>query len=331
MMKSASIHRSASTAPRNICIVAFDGISPFHLSAPCLVLGEGRKTEGVLPYKLQVCSWQKGPLKTSAGFQIETPLGLNALRYADVVIIPSWHQPDIAPPEVLLQALRSAHKRGALLVGLCLGAFVLAAAGLLDGKAASTHWAWAAHFSRMFPQVHLNPEVLYVDEESVVTSAGTAASLDCCLYLLRRWFGAEVSNRVARRLVLAPHRAGGQAQFIDQPLPVAASDERIQKLLVWVQQNLDRIHSLDSLAEQAVMSRRSFTRNFQRATGCSVLQWLLNQRLALAARLLETSALSMESVAAQAGFQSAMSLRLRFKSGYGLTPTAYRQQFQRTV
>ena len=330
-MKSTSTHRSASAAPSNICIVAFDGISPFHLSAPCLVLGEGRKTEGVPPYKLQVCSWQKGPLKTSAGFQIETPLGLNALRYADVVIIPSWHQPDIAPPEVLLQALRSAHKRGALLVGLCLGAFVLAAAGLLDGKTASTHWAWAAHFSRMFPQVHLNPEVLYVDEESVVTSAGTAASLDCCLHLLRRWFGAEVSNRVARRLVLAPHRAGGQAQFIDQPLPVAASDERIQKLLVWVQQNLDRTHSLDSLAEQAVMSRRSFTRAFQRATGCSVLQWLLNQRLALAARLLETSTLSMESVAAQAGFQSAMSLRLRFKSGYGLTPTAYRQQFQRTV
>lgn len=327
-MKKAIHTRSSDAAPRHICILAFDGISPFHLSAPCLVLGEGLRSQDVAPFKLQVCAWQKGPLRTSAGFHIEATAGLHALRHADVIIVPSWHQPEVTPPDVLLNALRSAHARGALIVGLCLGAFVVAAAGLLNGKTATTHWHWAAHFTRMFPALHFDPDVLYVDEGSVVTSAGTAASLDCCLHLLRRWYGAEVANRVARRLVLAPHRAGGQAQFVDQPLPVAASDERIQQLLSWVQAHLDESHSIDSLAARAAMSRRSFTRNFQRATGTSVLQWLLHQRLALAARLLEGTALSMEAVAAQTGFQSAMNLRLRFKAGYGLAPTAYRQQFQ---
>ena len=318
-------------APQRIAVVAFDGISPFHLSAPCLVFGEGRKVDGVPPFVLQVCSWQRGPLRTSAGFSIGDVRSLRALAHADVVIVPSWHDPLVAPPPMLCRALQAAHARGATVVGLCLGAFVLAAAGLLDGKAATTHWAWAAEFARLYPQIPLLPDVLYQDEGDVVTSAGTAASLDCCLHLLRRWCGADVANRVARRMVLAPHRAGGQAQFVDQPLPAANADARMNALLEWLQSRLHETHSIDALASQVAMSRRSFTRHFQQATGCSVVQWLQHQRLAQACRLLEQTAQSIAQVAEHSGFQSALNLRTRFKAAYGVSPGAYRKQFQLSV
>lgn len=315
------------SAPQRIAVVAFDGISPFHLSAPCLVLGEGRRVDGVPPFVLQVCSWQRGALRTSAGFSIGDVASLRALALADVVIVPSWYNPLEAPPPVLCRALQAAHARGALVVGLCLGAFVLAAAGLLDGKSATTHWAWTDEFARQFPHIPLQPDVLYLDAGDVVTSAGTAASLDCCLHLLRRWCGADVANRVARRMVLAPHRAGGQAQFIEQPLPVAAADARMHQLLQWLQAHLMQQHSIDALAERMAMSRRSFTRHFQQATGCSVVQWLQHQRLALACRLLEQTTQSVEQVATHSGFQSALNLRTRFKAAYGVSPGAYRGQF----
>ena len=315
------------STPQRIAVIAFDGISPFHLSAPCLVLGEGRRVDGVPPFVLQVCSWQPGPLRTSAGFSIGDVASLRTLAKADVVIAPSWHNPLEAPPPVLCRALQAAHARGALVVGLCLGAFVLAAAGLLDGKSATTHWAWTDEFARQFPHIPLQPDVLYLDAGDVVTSAGTAASLDCCLHLLRRWCGADVANRVARRMVLAPHRAGGQAQFIEQPLPIAAADTRMHQLLQWLQAHLVQPHSIDALAERMAMSRRSFTRHFQQATGCSVVQWLQHQRLALACRLLEQTTQSVEQIATHSGFQSALNLRTRFKATYGVSPGAYRGQF----
>ena len=317
-----------SPPPQRIAVVAFDGISPFHLSAPCLVLGAGHRVDGVPPFVLQVCAWQQGPLRTSAGFSIGDVTSLRALSKADVVIVPSWNNPMEPPPPVLCRALRAAHARGALIVGLCLGAFVLAAAGLLDGKSATTHWAWTDEFARQFPHIPLQPDVLYLDAGDVVTSAGTAASLDCCLHLLRRWCGADVANRVARRLVLAPHRAGGQAQFIEQPLPAAAADTRMHQLLQWLQGQLAHPHSIDALAARMAMSRRSFTRHFQQATGSSVVQWLQHQRLAQACRLLEQTTQSVEQVATHSGFQTALNLRQRFKAAYGLSPIVYRRQFQ---
>jgi transcriptional regulator GlxA family with amidase domain len=319
---------AAREAPRRIAVIAFDRISPFHLSSPCLVFGEDRRNLGVPAFDLRVCAAEPGPLRTTAGFAIETRHGLAALRAADVVIVPSWRDVDEAPPAALLAALRAAQRRGAVVVGLCLGAFVLAAAGLLDGRRATTHWHWIPTFAERFPAVQLDPAVLYVDEGSIVTSAGTAASLDCCLHLLRSWCGAEVANRVARRLVMSPHRRGGQAQFIEQPVSPSPRDTRMHDLLAWMQAHLDDTLGIDVLARRVAMSRRTFTRQFQRVTGTSVVQWRNHQRLALASRLLETTERSIEAVAVASGFGSAVSMRQHFAARYGIAPVAYRRQFR---
>jgi len=314
-----------------MAIVAFEGISPFHLSVPCMVFGEDRRELGVPHFNTLVCAAGAKSLRTSVGFNIDVKHGLEAIRTADIVIVPSWHDTNVRPPQALLDALHDAHQRGARMVGLCLGAFVLAEAGLLNGKTATTHWAWAHAFSSRFPKVRLDPNVLYIDEGRILTSAGTAASLDCCLYLLRQLCGAEVANRVARRLVVAPHRQGGQAQFIEQPLPASIQDTRLTEVFAWLAQHLQQAHSVDALAERAVMSRRTFTRHFRQATGTTLVQWLLHQRLAMAQRLLETSARNIDIVASECGFGSALSLRQHFNAAFNTTPSAYRRQFQGSV
>lgn len=313
--------------PETVAVVAFDGISPFHLSVPCLVFGEDRTDAGKPRFRLRVCSLEAGPLRTNAGFTVEASHGLEALRRAQIVVVPSWRDDGSPAPATLLKALRDAHHRGATIVGLCLGAFVVAEAGLLDGRPATTHWHLAATFAQRYPSVQLQPEVLYVDNGDVLTSAGTAASIDCCLHLLRVRYGAEVANRAARRMVVAPHRQGGQAQYIQQPVPVAAEQDRLRPLLEWLSRHPQRSHSLDELARRALMSRRTFTRRFREATGTTVGQWLLNQRLALAQRLLETTEQPVEVVAADAGFGSAVSLRQHFAAAFSVSPSAYRRQF----
>lgn len=316
------------TAVETVAVVAFDGISPFHLSVPCLVFGEDRTAAGVPRFKLRVCGVERGPLRTSAGFTLEAPHGLAGLRGADIVIVPSWRDDGTPAPPALLSALRAAHRRGATIVGLCLGAFVLAEAGLLDDRPATTHWHLVPQFARRFPQVALKPEVLYVDDGDVLTSAGTAAGIDCCLHLLRVRYGAEVANRAARRMVVAPHRQGGQAQYIEQPVRPAAERDRLAPLLDWLAKHLEQPHTLDSLAKRSLMSRRNFTRRFREATGTTVGAWLQAQRLALAQRLLETSARPIERVAADCGIGSAASLRQQFGAAFGISPSAYRRQFQ---
>ncbi|HCY15214.1 MAG: AraC family transcriptional regulator [Curvibacter sp. GWA2_64_110] len=313
--------------PETVAVVAFDGISPFHLSVPCLVFGEDRTDTGKPRFRLRVCSLEAGPLHTNAGFTVEAAHGLEALRRAQIVVVPSWRDDGSPAPAALLKALRDAHRRGATIVGLCLGAFVVAEAGLLDGRPATTHWHLAATFARRYPSVQLQPEVLYVDNGDVLTSAGTAASIDCCLHLLRVRYGAEVANRAARRMVVAPHRQGGQAQYIQQPVPAAAEQDRLRPLLEWLSRHPQRAHSLDDLARRALMSRRTFTRRFREATGTTVGQWLLSQRLALAQRLLETTEQPVEVVAADAGFGSAVSLRQHFAAAFSVSPSAYRRQF----
>jgi len=331
-----SLGKTGATALRSgssttVAVLAFDGISPFHLSVPCLVFGEDRSELGVPKFTLQVCAMQDGPLRTSGGFDIAARHGLEVLRQAHIVIIPSWRDIDEAAPDELLTALRRAHERGARIVGLCLGAFVLAQAGLLDGRSATTHWHWARAFAERHPSVRLDPDVLYVDEGDVLTSAGTAAALDCCLHLLRQLCGAQAANRVARRLVVAPHRQGGQAQFIEQPLAVSGQDDRLAQTMNWAMAHLHDAHSVDSLAQRALMSRRTFTRRFRQATGTTVVQWLLSQRLAHAQRMLEAGSQSIEIVAAQAGFGSSVSLRKHFGSAFGTSPSMYRKQFCRTA
>lgn len=309
-----------------IAIVAFERISPFHLSAPCVVFGD--RHPGVPPFDFAVCAPQPGRLATTAGFSIVVEHGLEKLLTADTIIVPSWRDPAERAPAALLAALVAAHERGARIVGLCLGAYVLAQAGLLDGRAATTHWAYAEDFARRHPGVRLQPDVLYLEDGRMLTSAGTVAAIDCCLYMLRQQLGGEIANSVARRLVVPPHRQGGQAQFVTQPLPANATDARLSGLLDWVRAHLDQAHTLDSLAARATMSRRTFTRHFRQMTGATVGAWLLGERLALAQRLLESSSHSVETVSNLAGFGSAVSLRQHFRTAFGVSPVAWRRTFR---
>ncbi|WP_295974317.1 helix-turn-helix domain-containing protein [uncultured Xanthomonas sp.] len=314
-------------SPHRIAVVAFDRISPFHLAVPCQVF-EARPDTDLPAFDLRVCAADPGPLRTDAGFAIQVQHGLEALDGVDTVIVPSWRDAAEPAPAALCQALRRAHAAGAQVVGLCLGTFVLADAGLLDGRPATTHWAALTRFAQRHPQVRLQPDVLYVDDGDVLTSAGTVAGIDCCLHLVRRRHGADVANRIARRLVVAPHRQGGQAQYIEQPLPASRRDAQLGPTLDWMLQRLDQPLRLDALAAHARMSRRSFTRQFRQVTGTTVVQWLAHQRLVRAQQLLERTDLPLERIAADCGFGSAGALRLQFTRDLGLPPSAYRRGFR---
>lgn len=309
-----------------VAVIAFDRISPFHLSVPCVVFGDHHP--GLPAFDFRVCAMASGPLRTTAGFSLLAEHGLEGLDDADIVVVPSWRDPNESPPAPLLDALLAAHRRGATVVGLCLGAYVLAEAGLLNGRRATTHWAYADDFAGRYPQVVLDPDVLYVEAEGIMTSAGTAAGLDCCLHLLRQRFGAECANGVARRLVVPPHRQGGQAQFIAHPLPSTGRDSRLGELLDWIRGHLDQPHTLDALAARMAMSRRTFSRHFRQLTGNTLGQWLLAERLALSQRLLESGTLPVEAIAAHAGFGSPAAWRLHFRAAFGVSPSAWRQAFR---
>lgn len=309
-----------------VAVVAFDRISAFHLSVPCVVFGEAFPATPLV--ELIVCAVAPGTLSTTAGFKVVVENGLELLTRAHTIIVPSWRDPQETPPQALLEALRAAHRRGAQIVGLCLGAYVLAEAGLLQGRQATTHWAYAQDFAARYPGIRVDADVLYVDEGDLMTSAGTVAGIDCCLHLLRQRFGAESANRVARRLVTAPHRQGGQAQFIEQPLPATLRDSRLAGLLDWVRQNLQQSHSLDSLAGKSLMSRRTFTRHFRQLTGNTVGNWLLGERLTLSQRLLESTEHTIDHIAALAGFGSPQSFRRHFRQAFGIAPKVWQQTFK---
>jgi len=310
----------------SVCVLAFERISPFHLSVPCVVFGESHP--GVPAMRLEICAERPGLMPSSVGMDLQIPQGLQAMAAADVVIVPSWTDPELPASPLVLEALRAAHARGALVVGLCLGAFVLAQAGLLDGRQAATHWSHAADMARLHPAVQLMPDVLYVQDGQVLTSAGTAAALDCCLHLLRQRLGQAVANRVARRLVTAPHRQGGQLQFIEQALPSTGRHERLGGLLQSLQERLHEPQSVDACAAQVAMSRRTFTRQFQQHTGQTLGDWLLHARLQQVQQLLEGSDLGMDAIAVQTGLGSAASLRRHFQRRFAVSPSAWRQTFR---
>lgn len=318
----------SSSSPNCIAIVVFDGISPFHLSVPCTVFGEDLDRIGARTYDVVICAEKIGPVMTLSGFSINVADDLSALDTADTVIVPSWFDPHQRPSEELLQSLRNAHARGARVVGLCLGTFVLAAAGLLDGRVACTHWVWAETFTKNFPNVTLTSEVLYHDDGDIVTSAGTAAAIDCCLHLLRSDQGAEVANRIARRMVTAPHRSGGQAQYVEQPVPPRVDEDRIACALDWAVEHLTEPIGLEQLASHALTSRRSFSRHFRKATGTTVTRWLLTQRLTLAQRLLESTDYDLERIAQDAGFGTASTMRHHFSKALSVSPSTYRKKFR---
>src|SRR3954452_1539157 len=279
------------------------------------------------PYRLEVCAARRGPVTTSTGFAIVADHGLEAIARADTVIVPGYGPVDRPPPDSVLEALRAAHERGARVVSICTGAFCLAHAGLLDGRRATTHWNYAAYLAERFPAVDVDPGVLYADEGDVLTSAGVAAGIDLCLHLVRRDHGAEVAARVARRMVVAPHRDGGQAQFIERPLG-AEGDGSLETTRAWALERLREPLDVRAMAAHACVSERTFARRFRSETGTTPLQWLLGQRVLEARRLLERTDLPVEVVADRAGFGSAASLREHFARATATTPTAYRRAFR---
>lgn len=313
---------------RAIAILAFEGISPFHLSVPCMVFNEAARAAGIDDFNVQVCSEDRATVASATGFDIQPQHGLEAMLQADIVIIPSWSSAAESPSPVLLQALKQAHQKGAQVVGLCIGAYVLAYAGLLDGKQATTHWAYVDDFRQRFPDVSLQPDVLYLQQGKLVTSAGTAAAIDCCLQLIRDSHGTELANRVARMMVVAPHRHGGQAQFIELPLAEKIRDQKLAELLEDVRAHLEASYDIDGLAQRMAMSRRTFTRHFQALTGQSVGQWLLHQRLRYCQQLLESSNLSIEQVAERCGFNSVVTLRHHFRQQFKVSPREWRKTFR---
>lgn len=314
--------------PVRVAVLAFDGVSLFHLSVPGMVFGAERGPGGLPPYEVRYCAPTPGRVRTDQGMEIEVPAGLEAMADADIVVVPAWNHPEKAAPMALTDALRQAHARGAQVAGLCLGAFVLGDAGLLDGRRATTHWACRGLFARRFPQADFHPDVLYVDDGHVITSAGTVAAIDCCLHLVRQRHGADVANRVARLLVTPPHRQGGQAQYIEQPVPSLPSEHRLPGVMEWAREHLSEPLSLDVLAEVARMSRRTFTRRFREATGTTVVQWLVAQRVAKAQQLLETTDMPIERLATEVGFGTALSLRQHFAGQVRTSPSAYRRAFR---
>lgn len=314
-----------------IAAVAFDGISPFHLSVPCLVFGADRTKLGLPRFDFRVCAMEEGPIHTDAGLSIVVPHGLSALDEADIVIIPSWKDLEDTLAAPFKDALQRAPRRGALLVGLCLGTFAIAGAGLLAGRKATTHWAYTDRLRKLHPDIAIDADVLYVDDGDIITSAGVAAGLDCCLHIVRARYGAEAALRLARHVVLSPHRQGGQAQFIERPLAPTPNADRFAKALDDVRASLGEAHSLDSVAEAAGLTRRTFTRRFQKTTGTSFGDWLADQRVALAQRLLEQTDKSMDIVAFEAGFGSATSLRQHFAARLRTSPRQYRREFSRST
>lgn len=309
-----------------VAVIAVDGISPFHLSVPSLVWGAEQPTGEMPPWPIELAALEPGPLRTSAGYTIAVEHGLDAVERADIVVMPWWNAPEQPAPAPILDALRTAHDRGAQVVGLCLGTFVVADTGLLDGRAATTHWQFADTFRRRFPEVELRPETLYVDEGSVITGAGATAGVDTCLYVLAQRAGQSTATRVARRIVAAPHRAGGQAQYIEVPVP-EPSDDAVARAMAWAAASLDAPLGIDALATRACMSRSAFTRAFRARTGSGVHPWLVAQRVARARDLLETTDLGVDEVARQVGFGTAARLRTHFAAALGVTPTRYRSDF----
>ena len=320
-------HRvSLGVVPHDVAVLAFPGISPFHLSVPSLVFTAEIDGDARPDYRVAVCAVEPGAVATRAGYDLAVRRGLEEFAGADTVVVPSW-DPDLPVPPELVEALRAAHARGARLVALCLGAFVLAATGLVDGREVTTHWHAAGELAARYPQVRVRSDVLWTDLGDVVSSAGTVAALDCCLHLVRTDRGAAVAAAVARRLVMPPHREGSQAQYIRTPVPDDEGPDEIGEAMAAARRALDRPLGLDSWAGGALMSRRTFTRRFRERTGESPGRWLLRQRLELARTLLETTRLPMDEIAERSGLGSAVSLRRHFRDVLGTSPRRHRDQF----
>jgi len=319
-------------SPRNpnlnplVVAVAYEGLSLFAFACATEIFGLARPEVGPGWYRFATCSLTGRPVRGEYGIRMSVNGGLGLLAKAGTVVIPGWHDIEAPVPTPLIDALRLAHRRGARLLSICSGSVVLAATGLLDGKRMTTHWRFASQVQQRFPRTQVDPHVLYVDEGSLLSSAGSASGLDLCLHLVRRDFGARVGNQVARRLIIPPHREGGQAQFVERPM-----DQRergsLGALLERMQQQLHKSTTNARLASQVAMSERTFIRRFRAATGMTPADWLTRARIDRVRELLEGTTLPIGDIAARTGLGTPTTLRYHFRRRLGLSPVAYRQRF----
>ncbi|GAA2725898.1 GlxA family transcriptional regulator [Cellulomonas aerilata] len=309
---------------RSVAAVVMPDVAPFELGVVCEVFGIDRTDTGGPQFDFRVCTEVPGPVTTKLGFDLVVPLGLDAAADADLVVVPAYGASHRVSPAVL-EVLRAAHARGAWVLGVCSGSFALGQAGLLDGRRCTTHWMYTERLAAEHPTAVVDPAVLYVEDRGVVTSAGTAAGIDACLHLVRRELGAAAAAAVARRMVVPPHRDGGQAQYIETPLPVEA--DTLEPLLAWMVEHVEEDLSVPDLAARALMSERTFARRFRAETGTTPGAWLIRQRLLRAQELLERTDAGVEEIARRCGFGTAAALRHHFTRTLGTSPLAYRRTF----
>jgi transcriptional regulator GlxA family with amidase domain len=316
----------------SVAILAYDGMSGFESGLAAEIFGITELAEmfsaGISRpwYSVKLCA-EEPEVRMLGGATVRTSYGLDDLAAADTVIIPSVRDVTEPTSPALVDAIRTAYERGSRLVSICSGAFALAAAGVLDGRTATTHWIYVDLLQKHYPAIDVDPSPLYVDGGGVLTSAGCAAGLDLCLHIVRSDHGARIANDVARRLVISPHRAGGQAQYIETPVPEPTTDGQIAAGMAWALANLDVPITLDDLAVQSAMSRRSYLRRFAKETGTTPIKWLIEQRIQASLALLESSSLSIEQIATRVGFESPVTYRHHFVRGLRTTPSEYRSCF----
>ena len=317
-------------ALRTVSVILIEPVAVFEFGVAVEVFGLDRTDEGVPPIDFRVCAVNPGqPMasKNVSGFGITATHGLDEVADSDLVIVSATPvRPGNAYPPEVLAAIRDAHAAGATLLSLCSGSFVLGAAGLLDGRACTTHWKYVEEMQAAFPEAIIDPRALYVDDGNIITSAGTAAGIDACLHLVRRELGTAIATKIARRMVVPPQRDGGQQQFVEMPIPECTADS-LAPVLSWVLTNLGRPHSASTLARKAMMSDRTFARRFVAETGTTPHKWLVQQRILAARSLLEESDLCVEQIATRVGFNSGVVMREHFRRGIGLAPVDYRRRF----
>lgn len=310
----------------SVAVPLLDGVSPFELGVLCEVFGIDRSTEGLPRFDFRVCAERPGePIPTKTGYDVVARHGLDACADADLVAVPAA-LPHETYPEALLDVLRDAAERGAWVMSVCSGAYVLGEAGLLDGRRCTTHWMYAADLARRFPLAEVDPDVLFVEDGRLLTSAGTAAGIDLALHLVRRELGSAVATGIARRMVVPPQREGGQRQYVEAPMPAVECDT-LESLLSWAVEHLDEDLTVESMAAHAHLSPRTLARRFRAETGATPYDWLVGQRVLLARRLLEDTDLPVEHVAQRCGFGAAAVLRHHFTRRLGTSPAAYRRAF----
>jgi AraC family transcriptional regulator, transcriptional activator FtrA len=325
----ASRKPSSSRRRPVVAILVYDGVNAFELGLATEMFGLDEMGAGW--YRVVICcEHPKRPVCANNGLKLVADSSLKALATADTIIVPGWHDTKAPLSASLLNALRRAHQRGTRLVSICSGVFILAATGLLDGRRATAHWAEAEELSSRYPAIQVDPNVLYVDEGDIMSSAGRAAGLDLCLHIVRQDFGAEIANHVAQRLVVQPHREGGQAQFIPQAVQKTEGDT-LAAMFDWARRHLDSDLTISRLATKARMSRRTFIRRFQDATGVSPGEWVVQARVSRARELLEMTRLPIEDVATATGFKSADTLRHHFRARLDTSPAHYRASFRRSA